>query len=42
MCAVLGAVALRRDHQHAVAGEPFAGKPLKPRPHLVGERGRMA
>src|SRR5262249_6387047 len=40
--ALLGAVVLRRDHQHAVAREPSAREPLEPRAHLVGERGRTA
>jgi len=30
----LGAVALRDDDENAVAGEPRAGEPLEPRPHL--------
>src|SRR5262249_41235919 len=40
--ALLGAVALRRDHQHAVARQPPPRKPLEPGAHLVGERGRTA
>src|SRR5215471_2929876 len=40
--ALLGAMALRGDDQHAVAGEALAGKPLEPRAHPVGQARRAA
>src|SRR5215831_7417840 len=40
--ALLGAVTLSRDDQYTVAGQPPAGEPLQPRPHLMGKRRRMA
>src|SRR5262245_19870000 len=39
---LLRAVALRLDHQHALAGEPSAGEPLEPRTHLGGQARRAA
>jgi len=36
--ALLGAVALGGDDEHAVAGQALAGQPLQPRPHLMGQR----
>src|SRR5882724_6856374 len=40
--ALLGAMALRADHQHALAREASAGKPLEPRAHVVGKARRAA
>src|SRR6266852_7072729 len=40
--ALLGAMTLGRDHQHAVAGQPPPRKPLQPCPHLVRQRRRTA
>src|SRR5262249_37757659 len=40
--ALLGAVALGVDHDHAVAGEAFAGQALEPRAHVVGKARRAA
>src|SRR5579862_378439 len=39
--APLGAVALRDDDQHAVAGQPRAGEPLQSGAHVVGQRRRV-
>src|SRR5215467_15290802 len=40
--ALLGAVALRGDDQHALAGEALAGKPLEPRADVIRQRRRLA
>src|SRR5260370_2752189 len=40
--ALLRAMALRVDHQHALAGEPPAGEPLEPRAHGLGQARRAA
>src|SRR5205085_2457612 len=40
--ALLGAMALCGDDEHAVAGETVARKPLEPHAHTVWQRGRMA
>src|SRR5262245_21452242 len=40
--ALLGAVALRVDYQHALAGQPPAGKASEPRAHVVGKARRAA
>src|SRR5262245_11370889 len=40
--ALLGAVALRRDDEHAIVGEPAAGQPFEPRAHRIGQRWRVA
>src|SRR5215831_959554 len=40
--ALLGAVALGVDHDHALAGEASAGEPLEPRAHVVGKARRAA
>src|SRR5580704_14453256 len=37
-----GAVALRDDDQHAVAGQPRAGEPLQTGAHVVRQRRRVA
>src|SRR6476619_1607567 len=40
--ALLGAMALCADDQHAVAGEAAAGEALEPGAHVIGEVGRAA
>src|SRR5262249_58956261 len=40
--ALLGAMALGVDHDHALAGEASAGEPLEPRAHVVGKARRGA
>src|SRR5712691_390979 len=40
--ALLGAVALRGDHQHALVGEPPPGEALEPRAHVSRQRRRAA
>src|SRR6266849_176887 len=40
--ALLGAVALRGDHQHALARQSPAGQPFKPSAHIVGQALRAA
>ncbi len=40
--ALLGAVALRGDDQHALAGQTAAGEALEPQAHVVGQRRRVA
>src|SRR5262245_1496954 len=39
--ALLGAVALRDDDEHAVVGEAPAGEALEPRPHVRRQRARL-
>src|SRR5207244_7709851 len=38
--ALLGAVALRRDDEHAILGQAAAGEPREPRAHGLGKRRR--
>src|SRR5262249_30069091 len=40
--ALLGAMALRVDHEHALAREPSAGEAFEPRAHVVGKARRAA
>jgi hypothetical protein len=35
-------MALRVDHEHALAGEPSAGEAFEPRAHVVGKARRAA
>src|SRR5216684_2237731 len=39
--ALLAALALRHQHQHAVARQPPAGQPFQALAHVMGQRGRM-